>query len=424
MAGESSPAHRASTGSRSGSTSDEQVDVVGRGDVLARVHDPIALEGVDDAAQVLDGDVVAEHREDGRLQELLDDQLVASLLDGLDLELAGGGRGQGVEVGDAGHHVGLAVDEGAARGVGDEGLEVRDGEPDRHARALVDVGAAPGELRQLGHDLGHVRGHHDLDPGRLERTGLLQGDGDLGLDVERVVGADLGAEAVLQRSDDPAAVRVVLGVGRGEEHDVERQPDLVAPDLDVALLEHVEQADLDALGEVGQLVDGEDAAVGAGHQPVVERELVGEVPALGDLDGIDLTDEVGDRGVGGGELLAEAVVAVDPVDGGVVAELGDEVTGVLRHRVVGVVVDLRPGHDRHPLVEQAGQGADHPGLRLTPLAEEDDVVTRQQCVLELRQDGVLVAEHVGEQRLTRLDALDGIPADLFLDRTALPTGRP
>ena len=41
-------------------------------------------------------------------------------------------------------------------------------------------------------------------------------DRHLGLDVERVVGADLGAEAVLQRRDDPAAVRVVLGVGRGE----------------------------------------------------------------------------------------------------------------------------------------------------------------------------------------------------------------
>ena len=79
------------------------------------------------------------------------------------------------------------------------------------------------------------------------------------VDVERVVRADLGAEAVLQRRDDAAAVRVVLGVGRRDQHHVERQADLVAADLDVALLEHVEQADLDALGEVGQLVDGEDA---------------------------------------------------------------------------------------------------------------------------------------------------------------------
>jgi len=36
--------------------------------------------------------------------------------------------------------------------------------------------------------------------------------------------------------------------------------------------------------------------------------------ALGDPDGIDLADQVGDRGVGGGELLAVALVARDPAD--------------------------------------------------------------------------------------------------------------
>ena len=134
--------------------------------------------------------------------------------------------------------------------------------------------------------------------------------------------ADLAAEAVFQRRDDAAAVGVVLGVRRGDEHEIERQADLVATHLHVALLEHVEQADLDALGEVGQLVDREDAAVRAGHEAVVERQLVGEVAALGHLDRVDLADEVGDRRVGSGELLAEAIVAVHPVDRRVVAVLG------------------------------------------------------------------------------------------------------
>ena len=149
-------------------------------------------------------------------------------------------------------------------------------------------------------------------PGAANGRRLLLGDGDLGLDVERVVRADLRAEAILQRRDDAAAVRVVLGVGRGDEVDVERQPHLVAAHLHVALLEHVEQTDLDALGEVGQLVDGEDAAVGARHEAVVQRELVGEVAALGDLDRVDLADEVGDGRVGRRQLLAEARVAVRP----------------------------------------------------------------------------------------------------------------
>ena len=115
---------------------------------------------------------------------------------------------------------------------------------------------------------------------------------------------------------------VVLRVGRGDHEQVERQPDDEAADLDVALLEDVEQADLDPLGEVGQLVDREDAAVGARDQPVVDRQLVGQVAALGDLDRVDLADQVGDRDVGRRQLLGVAPVARQPVDRGRVAVLG------------------------------------------------------------------------------------------------------
>ena len=262
-----------------------------------------------------------------------------------------------------------------------------------------------------------------VTPATVGRSGLLGDDRDLGLDVERVVRADLGAEAVLQRRDQPAAVRVVLGVGRGDEQDVEREADLVAADLDVALLEHVQQADLDALGEVGQLVDGEDAAVGAGHEAVVERELVGEVATLGDLDRVDLADQIGDRGVGRGELLAVAIVAVDPVDRRRVAELGDQVAGVARTPArSGSSLISRPGDDRHPLVEQVDQRADHAGLRLATLAEEDHVVAGEEGVLELREDGVLVAEHPLDQGLTRPDAGDGVAPHLFLDGDRGPAG--
>src|SRR5439155_477637 len=78
----------------------------------------------------------------------------------------------------------------------------------------------------------------------------------------RVVRADLRAEAVLERRDDAPAVGVVLGVRARNHVEVERQAHLVAPDLDVALLHDVEQPHLDPFGEVGQLIDREDAAVG------------------------------------------------------------------------------------------------------------------------------------------------------------------
>ena len=77
----------------------------------------------------------------------------------------------------------------------------------------------------------------------------------------------------------------------------------------------------------------------------------------------------------------------------------DQVAGVPADRGVRIVVDLAAGDDRHPLVEQAGERADDARLGLAALAEEDDVVTGEQCVLQLRHDRVLVAEHAVEQRL-------------------------
>ena len=190
----------------------------------------------------------------------------------------------------------------------------------------------------------------------------------------------------------------------------------MAPDLDVPLLQHVEQAHLDALGQVGELVDGEHSTVGAGHQAVVDGELIGEVAALGHLDGIDLADEVGDGSVGRGQLLPVALAAMHPGQRGVVALCGDQVFGVLGHRVVGIVVHLGAGHDGEPLVEQVEHQADHPGLGLASLAQEDDVVAGQQGGLHLGNDGVFVAPNAGEQVFAGSYAANGVLPDLVFDR--------
>ena len=155
-----------------------------------------------------------------------------------------------------------------------------------------------------------------------DQVRLLPDHRDLVVELGRVVRADLGAEAVLQRGDDPAAVGVVLGVRAGHDEHVERQPQHVAADLDVALLHHVEHRDLDPLGEVGQLVDRDDAAVAARDQAEVDGLGVAERATLGDLHRVDVADQVGDAGVRGGELLGVPLVAVPPGDRQVVAELG------------------------------------------------------------------------------------------------------
>jgi hypothetical protein len=72
---------------------------------------------------------------------------------------------------------------------------------------------------------------------------------------------DLGVDAVLERGDDGAAVGVVLGVRREHHQHVEREAEAEPADLDVLLLHDVEEGDLDARGEVRELVDREDPPV-------------------------------------------------------------------------------------------------------------------------------------------------------------------
>ena len=231
------------------------------------------------------------------------------------------------------------------------------------------------------------------------------------------MGAHLGAEAVLERGDDPAAVGVVLGVGAGHQQQVQRQPDAVAADLDVALLEHVEQRDLDALGEVGQLVDAEDAAVGARHQAVVHRLRVAEGAALGDLDRVDVADEVADAGVGGGQLLAEPVAAVQPADGGGVAVLGD----------LPAAPRPRPGANGCSLSSLPARTGVHSSSRPTRVRmrrvlpwPRSPSSTRSCPAMRARStsgsDGVLEADDAGEAGLAAAEAGEQVGADLGLDR--------
>ena len=179
----------------------------------------------------------------------------------LELDLADGRGDDRAQVGDARRADRLAEPDSALECGRLEDLGVRHGHPDAHPGPLADLGRPTGEVGQLGDELLHEGRDDDRGLAFLDREAvlLLADDRHLVLERPRVVGPDLRAEAVLERGDDPAARGVVLGVGPGDDVQVERQADDEAADLDVALLEDVEQADLDPLGEVGQLVDREDA---------------------------------------------------------------------------------------------------------------------------------------------------------------------
>ncbi len=231
------------------------------------------------------------------------------------------------------------------------------------------------------------------------RPCLLRGDGHAFFERFRIMSANLGADAVFERRDDFAARRVVLRVGAEDESHVEGEAHRIALNLHIAFLHDVEERDLDFSGEVGQFVDGEDAAVGAGQQAVVHGELAGEVlRAARSLDGVDIADEVGDGDVGRGELFNVALVAAEIGDGSGVSALGNEVAAALAERHVRIVADLAAGDVGHLLVEQRGERAQDAALGLAAQPEQDEVLFRKDGVDDLRDDRVFVADDAGKER--------------------------
>ena len=241
---------------------------------------------------------------------------------------------------------------------------------------------------------------------------------------ERVVGADLGPEPVLERGDDPASVGVVLRVRARHQHQVERQPERVTAHPDVALLEHVEQRHLDPLGQVGQLVEAEDAAVGARHHAEVDGLRVPEGASLGHLDRVDVADQVAHAGVRGGKLLAVALAPVLPGDREFLALLLGEAAAAGADRRVRVVVDLAARDGRRPLVEQRADRADEAGLALPALAQQDDVVPGQQGPLDVREHGLVEPDDAREAFLPGAHPRQQVLSDLLLDRAIDVTARP
>ncbi len=224
--------------------------------------------------------------------------------------------------------------------------------------------------------------------------------------------ADFAADAIFERGDDLAAGGVVLGVSAEDDGYIEREADGVALNLDVAFLHDVEERDLDFSGEVGEFVDGEDAAIGAGQQAVVHGQFAAEVlVGAGGFDGVDVSDEVGYGDVGGGKFFYVALVRSEPCDGSLIGELCELIAAKLRDGGVGIVVDLGAGDVGEMRIEERGEGAEDARFRLSAKTEKDEVVFAEDGVDDLRDDGVFVADDAGEERGLIVGAAGAVGAD-------------
>ncbi len=375
-------------------------------------------------AHVWRGQITAEGALDRLADNLAGDQHGAFLLAFVDqLHLAGHGGQRRVQIREPRVDHRFAQTGGAPLHVAEHVLQQRDRHARRHAGLLVHELALARLEGHLLYQLLEIARHAQLVVAVAIGPRLLRRDRQGVLQPIRIVGDDLRVDAVLERRDDVAAVGVVLRVGGKHELDVERDADREAADLDVLLLQHVEQRHLDARRQVGQLVDGEYAAVGARDDPVVDDALIGVREPLGSrLDRVDVADQVGHGHVGGGELLVVALVAVHPLDRQIVAEFPHALPRGGQDRLERALVEVAAGDRRRVLVQEAGQGAQDARFRLTAQAEQDEVVSREDRVDDPRQDRLVVADDAGKQRLVRAQEGEQVGTHLLLDGAGAVAG--
>jgi len=369
------------------------------GMVVVELHCAAQVEPLLDLLRIHAGEITVVDLAHGRLNQVAHHGVGAlHLAFVFELQLAGHSRHRGIDVAHARQRHRFAVHQRAPLGVGDDKIERGDGQALAHAAALVHLLVFAGGESHLLHDLANVGGDFD---GRCAAflPRLLRRDGDALLECFGVMRANLGADAVFERRHDLAARRVVLGVGAEDQGHVERQANRIALNLYVALLHDVEERHLDFGGEVGQLVDGEDASVGARQQSVVHGQLARQVlRAARRLDGVDVAYQVGDSDVRRGQLLHVPVVAGEVCDGSRVALLGDQLATALAQRPIRIVPDFAAGNVGHAFVEQRGERAQDAALGLAAQPQQDEVLLRQHSIDDLRNHRVLVADDAGKER--------------------------
>ena len=139
---------------------------------------------------------------------------------------------------------------GATFGVGDHQFHGADRKALTDTAAAIDLLVLTRGEGNLFHDGANVPRNLGLHQAAFS-PGLLTGDGDAFDQRQRIVGANLRSDAILQRRYDFAARRVVLRIGAEDQRHVESQADRIPFDLHIPFLHDVEQRDLDLAREIG-----------------------------------------------------------------------------------------------------------------------------------------------------------------------------
>ena len=127
-------------------------------------------------------------------------------------------------------------------------------------------------------------------------------------------------------------------------------------------------------------------------------QLVGQVAALGDLDRVDLADQVGDGDVRRRQLLAVPAVARQIQSIGRRVALSSTIAFALGRSARRIIVHLAAADDRDRFIEQLDQQPGEASLGLAALTEEDDVLAGHDRVLDRGQDRLVIADDPADDR--------------------------
>src|SRR5262249_6892507 len=189
------------------------------------------------------------------------------------LDLSGDRGNRGVNIADSGGDYGLVVMQCAPLGVRHDALHHCDRQALADAGAFINAFIVTRDERDLFDDFADGFRNQKCQLVMIRIIAviavpvgprLLLRDLDAFFERCRVMSLNLRADAVFEWRDNFAAGRVVFGIGRKDQQYIERQPDRITFNLHIPFLHNVEQSDLNLSGQVGQFVDGENAAVGAG----------------------------------------------------------------------------------------------------------------------------------------------------------------
>ena len=140
-----------------------------------------------------------------------------------------------------------------------------------------------------------------------------------------------------------------------------------------------------------------------------------QMSALGSFNWIHITDDVGDRHVGCGQLLHETRIAFNPGDGRGVLMKFDRLPAECADRMKRVVIDLRAGDDWNFRVQQVRKLSNDPALRLAAQAQQNQIVPSQNGVNKLRHDRFVVAHNAGKKSFAALQFTNQIRTQLVFD---------